>query len=189
MSTIVATEAPAASRSSSGFRFAMRLPPRFVVILPPLIFVGALAAVSFFGFKAGSDDFPGRLAHTIELLRHYSLSEFLGVSDIYLSRAVDSGLAYLITTQSLLLVALIWLCVALMTEERRREQIVFKIGIALYLALSMLVSFSFLSIKTAAILWFVLGSMQDGPLRVPSPSWRARAPRLAPAAPRGAHLV
>lgn len=170
--------------------FAMRLPSRFVVILPPLIFAAALAAVSIFGFKAGSDDFPGRLAHTVELLRHYGVSEFLGVSDIYLSRAVDSGLAYLITTQSLLLVALIWLCIALITEERGRGQIVFKIGVALYIALSMLVSFSFLSIKTAAILWFVLGSMQEGPLRFPAPTWKSRRPLIAPATLGGdAHLV
>jgi putative polymerase len=139
---------------------APRLPPKISVLLAPFVLVAAIAAVSFLGLKGGADNFSGRLAHTVDLLRQYGPAEFLGISNAFLDRAVDSGLAYLITTQSVFGTALLWLFIMLFTREHSREAIVFKMAAALYLSLSMLVSFSFLSIKTAALLWFILGAMQ-----------------------------
>jgi putative polymerase len=140
--------------------FAPRLPPRITVLFAPAVLVAAIAAVSFLDLRSGADNFSGRLAHTVDLLRHYGPAEFLGISDAFLSRAVDSGLAYLITTQSVFGAAIIWLFITLFISEHSRESIVFKTAVALYLSLSMLVSFSFLSIKTAALLWFIAGAMQ-----------------------------
>jgi putative polymerase len=161
---------------------ASRLPRRITFFLPPAVLLIAVAASSFLHLKGGADDFPGRIAHTVDLLRHYGVPELLGISDTYLTQAVDSGLAYLITTQSLLGTVLIWLFIALLAREHTREAVVFKTAIAFYLASSMLVSFSFLSIKTAAILWFILGTMQAGPqmVRVALPR-RSRAWQPPPA--------
>ena len=161
--------------------FATWAPRRFVIVLPLAVLIAAIAAVLFFGFRAGPDDFSGRIAHTVALLRDYGLPEFLGVSDVYLSKAVDSGLAYLITTQSLFGTLVLWLFIALFAAERTRQEVVFKTAAALYLSLSMLVSFSFLSIKTAALLWFILGAMQSGRVTLSAVSWsRMRSPALAP---------
>jgi putative polymerase len=164
-----------------------RLVPRgFIGVIPLLVLILALSAVAFLGLKAGPDDFSGRLAHTAALLKAYGPGELLGVSDVYLSKAVDSGLAYLITTQSVLGLAVLWLCIVLFTEERDRQQFVFKLAVALYLSLSMLVSFSFLSIKTAALLWFILGALQRQ--RVSAPAGEValrREPSLAAAPATG----
>jgi putative polymerase len=158
---------------------APRLPSRFSALVPVVILGAAFAAVSYLGLKAGPDNFSGRLAHTVTLLRDYGLPEFLGISETYMSKAVDSGLAYLISTQSLLGVIVLWLCISLYTDEKTREALIFKMATALYLSLSMLVSFAFLSIKTAAIVWFVTGALQSVPGRrtartVRKPVWRAQ---------------
>jgi hypothetical protein len=48
---------------------------------------------------------------------------------------------------------------------------IFKLCAALYLSFSMLVSYSFLSIKTAAILWFITGALQRTfPRQSPAPA-------------------
>ncbi len=156
--------------------FAPVLPRRFSAVIPAAVVICALAAVAFLDLRAGEDNFSGRIAHTVSLLRHYGLREYLGLSDFYLSKAVDSGLAYLITTQSLFGTLVIWIWITLFTEERDREEMVFKIAAALYLSLAMLVSFSFLSIKTAAILWFIAGSLQSGPVTLPSIASLRRRP-------------
>jgi putative polymerase len=158
------------------------MPPRIVVLLPGVVLIAAFAAVTYLGLKPGPDNFSGRLAHTIDLLRTYGTAEFLGISETYMSKAVDSGLAYLISTQSVLGVLVIWLFIALYTDERTKEAVIFKTAIALYLSLSMLVSFAFLTIKTAAIVWFVMGALQSAPARSPSRSrvggmWRAQMAR------------
>ena len=117
--------------------------------------------MTFLGLKAGPDDFSGRLAHTFALLAELWHGGISSASpNAYLSQAVDSGLAYLITTQSVFGVVVLWLFVAVCAEERTWRQVIYKTAVAVYLSLSMLVSFSFLSIKTAALLWFVLGAMQ-----------------------------
>lgn len=140
--------------------FALRLPPRAGVLFAPVMMIAAFAAVSFLDLRAGPDNFSGRLAHTVELLRQFGPAEFLGISDAFLSRAVDSGLAYLITTQSLFGAVMLWLFLMFFADENSRQAVILKTAAALYIALSMLVSFSFLSIKTAALLWFILGAMQ-----------------------------
>jgi putative polymerase len=161
---------------------APRMPPRIVVFLPGAVLIAAFAAVTYLGLKPGADNFSGRLAHTVDLLRTYGAAEFLGISETYMSKAVDSGLAYLISTQSVLGVLVIWLFIALYTDEWTKEAVIFKTAIALYLSLSMLVSFAFLTIKTAAIVWFMMGALQSAPARLPSRSrtgrtWRPQRAR------------
>jgi putative polymerase len=168
---------------------APRLPQRALIAVPFVVLVAGAAAVAFLGLKAGEDDFAGRLAHTFSLLASYGPAEYLGISNLYLPQAVDSGLAYLISTQSVFGVILLWLFVAGFAEERSRQQVVYKTGVAFYLALSMLVSFSFLSIKTASLAWFILGAMQAGalaPLRPPLPVRYWRVP--IPAQPEGGRI-
>ncbi len=139
---------------------APRLPANISLAYPFAVTAIAFALVWMAGWRAGSDDFPGRIAHTVELLQKYDVEEFLGISDRFLSVAVDSGLAYLITTQSLFGTMAIMALIILSSREDHAEQTRYTHAISLYLAFTMMVSFSLLTVKTAALLWFIHGSLQ-----------------------------
>jgi putative polymerase len=138
------------------------LPPFSAIIYLPLAGLILFTAAAVFGMKSGEDNFTGRLAGTVELIRQFELPDFLGVSDQLVDSTVDSGLAYLIVTQSLPGLILLWTFIAWHVSERTREQVRFTHGLCLYLTLSMLVSYSLLTIKTAALLWFIQGTLQGG---------------------------
>jgi len=139
--------------------------------------VGAAFLLTSLGhFQPGEDNFSGRIAHTVDLLSQFGLDEYLGVSDQpkLLSQAVDSGVAYLIITQSVLAFAALWTFIVLGSAERNREQIRFTHATAIYLSLVMMVSYAFLTIKTAALLWFIYGALQRSRQAEPAKVPRAR---------------
>jgi putative polymerase len=139
---------------------APRLPRHSFILYAPGIVLCAFVLVHMLGLQAGPDNFSGRIAHTVRLLEDYGVPEFLGVSNQYMSRAVDSGLGYLITTQSIVGSVVLYLVFALASADQTREQRRFNHAACLYLGLSLIVSFAFLTIKTAALLWFVHGTLQ-----------------------------
>ncbi|MCC7251282.1 polysaccharide biosynthesis protein GumE [Hyphomicrobium sp.] len=141
------------------------LPPRSAVLYLPATLAFVFALVIGADLKPGSDDFPGRLAHTVKLLMSYDVPEILGLSNEFIFKAMDSGVAYLITTQSLPGLLLIWAYIGWGAREDTAEQVRFTHGLSLYLALSMMVSYSFLTIKTGALLWFIQGTLQAASLR------------------------
>jgi putative polymerase len=141
------------------------LPRRTAVLYLPLTIAFVFVLVIGAGLEPGSDDFPGRLAYTVNLLRSYGVAEYLGFSNELLGKSMDAGVAYIITTQSLPGLLLIWAYVGWSGREDTPEQIRFAHALSLYLALSMMVSFSFLSIKTGALLWFIQGALQSGSAR------------------------
>ena len=141
---------------------APRLPPYSALIYLPAIMAAAFLLVEFAGFTAGGDDFPGRIAHTVDLLGRYEMPDLLGLSNEYLPYAVDSGVAYLVITQSIFGVAILWLFIVLAAKESTAAQSRYTHALCVYLALTMMISFSLRSIKTAALLWFVQGCLQGG---------------------------
>ncbi len=106
--------------------------------------------MSFGHYEPGGDDFPGRIAHTVFLLRKYGVSEYLGLSDEFMSKAVDSGIAYLITAQSILVVIALWATIAMAGSEDRPDKTRIIHAVMIYMAFNMIVSFALLTIKTAA---------------------------------------
>ncbi|ACA15601.1 GumE protein [Methylobacterium sp. 4-46] len=139
---------------------------RFLPRVVPLLYLpGALVASFLFvgvtGIAGGSDDFPGRVAWTVDLLHVYDVPEFLGLSDKLIYKAVDSGVSYIITTQSLLGLALFWLYCTFSTAYRNRAQIRYAHALCLYVAFNSLVSYGFLSIKTASLLWMLKGMLES----------------------------
>jgi putative polymerase len=144
------------------------LPPRSHVLYLPVSLAFVFALVIGADLKPGTDDFAGRLAHTVELLRNYDVAEMLGLSNEYLMKSMDSGVAYLIMTQSVLGLLLLWAYVAWGAREDTPEQVRFTHTLSLYLALSMMVSYSFLTIKTGAVLWFIQGALQGASARYAS---------------------
>jgi putative polymerase len=136
------------------------LPRGAAALYLPLTLALAFAAVYAFGLRAGPDDLPGRVALTVELLRQYELPEYFGLSDRFVWLAVDSGIAYLVNSQTILGFALIWAFIVLGASEKRADQVRYTHGIVTYLSLAMLVSFSMLTVKTAALMWFAQGTLQ-----------------------------
>jgi putative polymerase len=141
------------------------------LVLPGVLTVGFLL-VHFEGFQHGGDDFAGRVAHTIDLLQQLGPAELLGVSNDQqlLSQAVDSGIAYLIMTQSILGFAILWMFIVFGFPETEPHQVRFANALGIYLSLTMMVSWSFLTIKTASLLWFIAGALQA------NRTWRPRFP-------------
>jgi putative polymerase len=135
--------------------------PRYTAILYlPGTVVAVIMMVSIGGLHSGTDDFAGRIAFTSELLGRYDFWDMMGVSDAYLSAAVDSGVAYLIATQSIIGVCIIWIFVVYATRAETDDQIRYSQVLCLYISFSLMVSFALFTIKTAALLWFINGSLQ-----------------------------
>ncbi len=137
-----------------------RLPRRSTLLYAPVVVLSAFALVHFAGLSSGTDDFAGRLANTVELLGRLDAADLLGLADTFIGPAVDSGIAYLIITQSLPGVLLLWLFIACSGADHTPEQARFTHALCLYISLSMLVSYAFLTIKTASLAWFIQGALQ-----------------------------
>jgi putative polymerase len=135
------------------------LPRHVGLVFLPVIAVLAIFVTDSAGLRSGTDDLPGRIAYTAELLTSMQFLDFAGLSDRLLEQSVDAGAVYLMITQSFLGVALLWAFVTLAADEMTPEQKIYKNGLLLYLALTMMVSYSFASIKTAAPIWFIFGSL------------------------------
>jgi putative polymerase len=90
----------------------------------------------------------------------FDIWEWMGNSDRLISQAADSGIAYTITTQSIFGLIAFWLFLVLNAAERTPEQIKYLHALCVFIVLSLLVSYSLFSIKTAALLWFIHGSFQ-----------------------------
>ena len=63
-------------------------------------------------------------------------------------------------TQSIVITAIIWLFISCVSNQTTEEQVRFTHAVLLYLALTMIVSYSMLTIKTAALAWFAQGVFQ-----------------------------
>ena len=157
---------------------APRLPRYSALIYIPGVTALAFVLVYFGHYQPGGDDFPGRIAHTVYLLRQYGVPEFLGLSDEYMSKAVDSGLAYVITTQSIFIMLVLWALIVLAASDTP-QQTRYTHALCLYLASNLMVSFALLTIKTAALLWFIYGSLQARP-NAKTPATQSRPARGKP---------
>lgn len=154
--------------------FVRVLPVNIALLYLPLIVLGAIGATIVLDLEGGPDDFPGRIAHTVDLLGQLGLADWLGASNRLLEPAEDSGLVYIVITHSILGLLLFWVLNVLALEERTLEQKTYKNALFLYLALTMMVSYSFTSIKTAAPLWFIYGTLLAVPVAVAGAPSRPR---------------
>ena len=139
-------------------RFIPALAP---VLVAPLVIAAMVLAVLALHLQAGTDDFGGRIGHAVETFRAFTLSNYAGLSLSLLSDAEDAGFAYIVMTQSLLMAVALWVSLFL-RRLRTPESRYVHLAVALYVALNLTVSWSLFSIKTAGLLWFLLGkSLRD----------------------------
>ena len=130
------------------------------IIYLPVVLLAGFVLTDLLDLRAGPDDLPGRIAYTVELLRQYDLEDYFAMSDRFIWVSVDSGVAYIMMTQTVVGFAIIWAFVVLGASEKQADQVRFTHAGIIYLSLAMMVSFSILSIKTAALLWFIQGAFQ-----------------------------
>lgn len=158
----------------------------------PLVYLPVLVA-TLFALRAaellprGGDTFAGRLRKGVDYLGRLEVADVFGSqssANIYAN--ADAGWAYLIQSQSLFGFLAFWLLVVLMARERTAELRAFVNAIAIYVALCMPISYSFLSIKTVAPIFALYGCLIAVARRSIGPSGlmglpiRTRAPRGQP---------
>jgi putative polymerase len=141
-----------------GVRFIIPFIPRYSYLLYLPLSVGMMfVVVHLLDLQPVGDDFPGRLAHSVYALQKFGLPELLGLNPFGIPEAADSGIAYVLLQQSLFGVMLIWLVTCLAPQQSTRSNVLYMHGLWLYLSLCLLVSYSAVSIKTSALLWFAYG--------------------------------
>ena len=143
-----------------GLRIIAPALPRFSnwFYLPGILAVAG-GAVALFHISPAGDDFPSRTAGSVGVLSTVPWVGLLGFMGPASYSVMDSGIAYLVYSQSLVGVALIWSFVALgMPQDSRLARATLHM-VCLYFTLNLLISYSVFSIKTAALLWFAYGHM------------------------------
>lgn len=140
---------------------ARHLPRRSSLLYLPLALIGAVILSVTTGADPRDDDFLGRIAYCVNLLSKYGVWDWMGLSDTFVGPAADSGIAYLVTTQSVFGLALIFVLLVTTSCEQRAEQVRGLHAVTVFSVLTLLISYSLFSIKTAALLWFVHGALQN----------------------------
>lgn len=119
-------------------------------VLLTRIFSDALA------WNSIEDNLTGRLARGMKQLFKLDWYDLAGFS-VPTSALADSGIAYLVTAQSLVGLAILQAFLYLQPDLQRSDQRFYVHGTALTFALSILVSISMLSVKAAGFYWFLMG--------------------------------
>lgn len=139
---------------------AAPITPRFVWLAAPFILLVGFAVYGFVSAEVRwENNFAGRMLWTARLITSLSPAAVFGLSPDkpFLS---DSGYAYSLNQIGLLGVIGFW-TLFIFAPERSPRAWRFKVCVATYICLLMIVSDSVYSIKTAALLWFMTGT-SDG---------------------------
>jgi putative polymerase len=148
LSIMIITIALVILRRVSSRWSALYLP---IVLLTSAIFVGS------FDLDPTNDTFGGRLAGSIGTLSQVGLRGLVGLDAEASDQAADSGIAYFVLTQSVVGVMIIWLAVCLLPAGRGDNMRLYVHGLAMFIPLNLMVSYSFFSIKVASLIWFSYG--------------------------------
>lgn len=155
--------ASAASVVVIGVSLIARFMPQLVLaVYVPAALAAAAVFVAVAEASTATDDLKGRLARSIELLRSFELTDWFGAAGEHLQAAMDSGIAYLIATQSVVGVLILWVALVVLSDGPTRSSKIYAHGLMAYIALTMLVSYSMLTIKTAGLLWAAHGCLLAG---------------------------
>ena len=146
-----------------GFRASLhRFPQQLGFVLFLCVIAAAAVLVEVSGISRGTDDFLGRLFYTFHALQTLDLEMLLGLRYELATRFMDSGLAYFIVSQSLLMVIALVLYYSLGIVATTPEARIYKNLILIAWSLNLLISNSLFSIKVAALMWFMLGALING---------------------------
>jgi putative polymerase len=135
------------------FRFV----PRPIWVVVPFLMLSLFSAYGLVtGVNQGPDDFAGRLASTAHLITTLPQGAVLGY-EAYEKFTADSGFAYTLTQFGIVGFVGLWTTfVMLPCKDARGWQ--FHSMMIVYLILILIISNSFYSVKTAALMFFMLGT-------------------------------
>jgi putative polymerase len=134
-----------------------KLLPRTVWLVMPFLLLAVIGAYGLAtGTGGGPNDLAGRISVTAHILTQLSLPVVLGVEATTRFTA-DSGLAYTLTKFGLFGFIGLWAVFVFMPFRSARAW-EFHSMMIVYLLLIMVISNSFFSIKTGALMWFLAGT-------------------------------
>jgi putative polymerase len=142
---------------TAGMLFFGNVSSRWSILYMPAIFLVSALFVASSNIDPHADNFSGRLAGSIATLSSVDTLGLLGLNADLSVMAADSGISYFIITQSLLGVIVIWSAVCLLPLGYRLATRHYVHGITIFVPLTLMVSFSFFSIKVASLMWFLFG--------------------------------
>lgn len=146
--------------------------------LAAFLFIGVLLAgwlaVWALGVTAYEDTMMGRVFVSVDAIGAMSPREWFGMDLAAPYRYSDSGIAYFIAGQSILVVLVFLIAYSFLLRMPTSNGQLFKNLFVVAFALSLLVSNAYFSIKTAGLWWFACGYF-----------WRLRIPQTATAAKGG----
>ncbi|KWV15313.1 polysaccharide biosynthesis protein GumE [Xanthomonas translucens] len=123
------------------------------------VLLGAWLMVWASGIQSYEDTTLGRVFFTVYSIRNMTAESWLGLDFDMPYKYFDSGIAYFISSQSVVLVLAFLLAYSFAMLMRTIEGQLFKNLLIFAFALSLLVSNGYFSIKTAALWWFVCGCL------------------------------
>jgi putative polymerase len=142
---------------SIGIFFVRQLSSRWSVFYLPMFLLLSVLFVLSSNVDPTQDNFSGRLAGSIGTLAQVDFSGLLGLDAQSSDQAGDSGITYFLVTQSFFGVAIIWLAICLLPAGREYCTRLYVHGVAIFIPLNLMVSYSFFSIKVASLMWFCFG--------------------------------
>jgi putative polymerase len=133
----------------------------------------ALAILLLYGssFSGGNleNSISGRLGWSGNLLLTWEPLQWVAIQSTASKISFDSGFSYLIGNLGILPCVIIWGAAAFRREPNEESERFFA-AVSLYLSLSLSVSGSALSVKTASLLWFLYGVLSSASTRCPTPA-------------------
>lgn len=147
------------------YLLAPKLPRLATLALMPVTLLAALT-VALVAPPSKEDDLVGRLGLTIRTLRELDLAAVLGARAGDANDFLDSGYTFVIYSSTILGMVVLWFFFSVIVAGAGAAQKRASWMIGLYLFLNLTVSgTSVFSIKTAALLWFLVGFLRAEELR------------------------
>lgn len=155
-----------------------RIIPRTVWLVMPIFILAVIGAYGLAsGTHGGDNSLSGRLEATAAIISRLPVGVVLGVETTD-GFTADSGMAYTLTKFGLIGFSALW-ALFVFQPLRSARAWEFHSMMILYLILIMVISNSFFSIKTAALMWFLTGTAAA----INIPKTRSLWDRLAPQPP------
>jgi putative polymerase len=137
--------------------------PTMLLFGPFLVMIGLVAYAGVHGQGAPSNELAGRLMHAADSLVELDSWQVFGlsISDVFIGGYTgDSGYGYMLVKVGLVGLTAIW-TLFIYAPVFDRDAWRFKVFIAFYAVSLLSISASLFTIKTAALLWFLYGTLNN----------------------------
>ncbi len=147
---------------------AGRMDARLAVwTFPASFLLGWLIVTLGLGSEVG-DGTTARLHSTFGVLSRVDETSFYGLGGLGSESTVDTGLGYLVETQGVLGVLILWLVPIFMHRRLQGPARSYVLFLSIYLSSAFLFSAAIYTVKTAALLWFLYGYAIASEYRAPN---------------------